>query len=144
MDRHARPLAPRRGSVRTRRRQPGENGKKTGSLDPTARPTYFRVNGPDLRSGDNLSALWLFQPDHGAGIPTSPVKFVVETADGPVGLAGPWLAKIEFALPTLAPGQDAAPARPPFPPQAQDTASYLYDGMIAPLVPYALRGALWY
>ena len=144
MDRHARPLARRRGSVRTRRRQPGENGKKIGSLDPTARPTYFRVNGPDLRSGDNLLALRLFQPDHGAGIPAGPVKFVVETADGAVGLVGPWLAKTEFALPTLAPGQDATPARSPFPPQAQDTASYLYDGMIAPLVPYALRGALWY
>ena len=120
------------------------NGKKIGSLDPTAQPTYFRVNGPDVRSGDNLLALRLFQPDRGAGIVAGPVKFMVETADGSVGLAGPWLAKTEFALPTLAPGQDAAPARPPFPPQAQDTASYLYDGMIAPLVPYALRGVLWY
>ena len=120
------------------------NGKKLGASDPTAPLPHFRANGPDVRTGDNLVAMRLFEPDRGAGIGSGSGKFQVDTADGSVPLAGPWLAKTEFALPTLAAGQEAAPVRPPTPREPPYTASFLYNGMIAPLVPCALRGVLWY
>ena len=38
----------------------------------------------------------------------------------------------------------ALEANPALKPLAQDNSSSLYNGMIAPLIPYAIRGAIWY
>jgi sialate O-acetylesterase len=38
----------------------------------------------------------------------------------------------------------ALEANPALKPLAQGETSYLYNGMIAPLIPYAIRGAIWY
>lgn len=54
-----------------------------------------------------------------------------------IPLAGPWRMHESLALASLPPYP-----WPPFP--GPNTATALYQGMIAPLRPYALRGVLWY
>ena len=120
------------------------NGKKIGGGDFASLPKYYTVPAADLKVGDDVLAVRIFEADHGAGIVPGRTPLQVELPEGKVPLAGPWLAKAEFVLPVLAAGQAPAPVLPPAPRNKQDTATDLYDGMIAPLVPCALRGVLWY
>ena len=56
-----------------------------------------------------------------------------------------WLAKTESELPPLAPADLAAVPKPPATfAGPQMVASFLYNGMIHPLIPYALSGVIWY
>lgn len=61
-------------------------------------------------------------------------------------LKGEWLAKVETALPPLeSVALSALPSRPaavPYDPQ--NVAGYLFNGMISPVIPYGLRGVIWY
>ncbi len=120
------------------------NGKKVATGDFSNPPQSYQINAGNLKIGDNMLAVRLFEPDHGAGIAPGQTKPHVDLPQGTVTLDGPWLARAEFELPRLAAGQEPAPTRPTLPPGKQNTASFLYDGMIAPLVPYAMRGVLWY
>ena len=121
------------------------NGKKIGGSEFNDPRHSVRCQSQDLKAGDNVLAVRLFEADQKAGIAPGKSKFRLEfQSGGYMPLAGPWLAKTEFELPRLAAGQEAAPMRPAFPGAKQDATSFLYNGMIAPLVPYALRGVLWY
>ena len=120
------------------------NGKKVGTGDFSNPPQSYRVNAADLKIGDNILAVRIFEADHGAGIAPGDSKFRADLPVGTLPLDGPWLAKAEFVLPTLAAGQEPPPVRPTVARGKSNMASFLYNGMIAPLVPYAMRGVLWY
>ncbi len=120
------------------------NGKEIGTGRFADLPPKYRIDANLLKPGDNVLAVRVFEADHGAGIMPGPRKLDVGLPEGAVSLEGPWLAKAEFALPTLASGQEPAPVPPSAPREEKDTASFLYNGMIAPLVPVAMRGVLWY
>ncbi len=119
------------------------NGKKLGSNEYGGVSTHYRARGADVLAGDNVLVLRIFQPVGGAGIVPGPAAFRADHQDGSLPLAGPWLGKAEFALPALSPGQEP-PAKPPTTRPPQEVAGFLYNGMIAPLVPCALRGVIWY
>ncbi len=89
-----------------------------------------------MRKGANTLALRVYNP-------SGPIHFPVAPRVCSVVLDGTWKARMEYELPTLAAGE-TAPTPPPAPPRSEDTAGYLYGGMIAPLVPYGLRGVIWY
>lgn len=58
---------------------------------------------------------------------------------------GPWLAKAEFDLPPLdSAAQASYPLHPPMPGPDRAVAAMLYNGMVHPLLPYSIRGILWY
>ena len=64
---------------------------------------------------------------------------------GPLWNGGEWLAKAEQAFPALSEQQVAsAPAAPLVRQRELGLASWLYDGRIAPIVPFAIRGVIWY
>ena len=56
-----------------------------------------------------------------------------------------WMNKAKTALAEESP-LDASPAYPPksYPLTSHQSPTTLYNGMIHPLVPYAIRGAIWY
>jgi sialate O-acetylesterase len=58
---------------------------------------------------------------------------------------GGWEQQSEFILPPFTADLKASlPAHPGREPQSWDTASHLYNAMIHPLVPYAIKGVIWY
>jgi sialate O-acetylesterase len=59
-----------------------------------------------------------------------------------IPLAGDWKYEIEHAVPT--PGAITDPPAPPMSPTAPNVASNLFNGMINPVIPYAIKGAIWY
>jgi sialate O-acetylesterase len=86
-----------------------------------------RLPAGAVRAGRNVLAIRFHQP-------ATVEKFQCS-------LAGPWRIKLErgFDDPTT-----PAPTPPLMPPGGASVAAHLYQGMIHPLVPYGIRGAIWY
>lgn len=105
---------------------------------------YVRRSGPydipakDLKRGKNVLAIRLYEP-------AGPAKFTGEAKAGAVSLAGAWQAAVEKEFPALdARKTVSAPVPPPLPPDPQYVAGYFFNGMIQPLIPYAISGVIWY
>jgi sialate O-acetylesterase len=121
----------------------GELLKATG-YEELAGTGAVRRGGPfDLapeavEEGKNVLAIRLYQP-------VGPAKISGPPRAGSIGLAGQWLAKAEreFA-PVDAAVMAKAPQLPPQAPWAQNIPSFLFNGMVSPVIPYAIRGAIWY
>jgi len=96
----------------------------------------FSIPPSEVKEGKNVLAIRLFQPAGPANFPGVPKA-------GAESLDGIWLAKAEYDLPAP-PADKPAPVAMRISPEPKNTAAYLFDGMIHPLVPYAMRGAIWY
>ncbi len=119
------------------------NGELLASLDYYTYPGSgfihkYGVPVTKVKMGKNILAIRVFAPGGAARFPS-----VVKVDEKPV--TGEWLAKQEFALPSLDSTQlSAIPQPPPAPPQPHRIASHLFNGMIAPIIPYAISGVIWY
>lgn len=111
------------------------NGHELGEWFKSEAPTVYKIPRAFIRAGDNVIAvrvtnLW------GEGGFFSPADSMVLQADGAaasrLSIAGEWRfdETIEPALPKLT-GFSGRPAA-------------LYNAMIAPLIPYGIKGAIWY
>jgi sialate O-acetylesterase len=115
-------------------------GKEVGSLDDWSRPRRYRIPGPSVRAGKQAIAVRVLDTGGGGGMYGEAGQYSIGRADG-VGerrsLAGAWRFRDSARWSGL----------PPYPRRTSNNPnveSVLYNGMIAPLVPYALRGAIWY
>jgi sialate O-acetylesterase len=119
------------------------NGEKIGATPPEKYPGLrhahtYAVPVAKLRAGSNVLAVRVFAPI------TSPA-FVFDPMHPPAALTGDWTAKAEYAFDELKSSDRASVPEPPWNPwPPQKFGAYNYNGMIAPLIPYALRGAIWY
>lgn len=105
---------------------------------------YVRRYGPytippeKVHEGKNVLAIRLYEP-------VGPARFFAEPKVGPKSLAGPWMAKAEVEFfPVDSSARDAAPQPPVALSEPQNIPANLFNGMISPLIPYALRGVIWY
>lgn len=122
------------------------NGEPIGGISYTDYPgTGFVQRGGGLeipaakiKQGKNTLAIRVFEP-------LAPAVFAGNMAAGTIALKGEWLAKAESELPALDKAKVAsAPARFQAPPQPQSSPSQLFNGMINPIIPYAISGIIWY
>lgn len=107
---------------------PGHGGVRRGGP--------LNIPADDVKPGKNILAIRLYQP-------AGPAKFTADPKAGTQSLGGEWLARTEFELPAV-PSDNPCPIPPKNPPRPQDIASFLYDGMIHPIIPYGIRGVIWY
>ncbi|SDT98505.1 sialate O-acetylesterase [Verrucomicrobium sp. GAS474] len=113
----------------------GETRFEKGGVSETRR--YYLPGGMKLEAGEGIVAIRLAVPSGGAAVPS--VRW------GNLDLSGEWQAKVEKELPPMT--AEAKAAYPPLlarPPAAWNTASYLYNAMISSVIPYAVKGAIWY
>jgi sialate O-acetylesterase len=123
------------------------NGVKVDDVSPSAplrrapsweQPWTFRIPADQVKAGDNMLAIRLYSPAGGAGLNFEERKFP--------DFVGDWLAKTEYELPPLAPDALASyPGLPPF--RTMDETgvpTYCFNGQLVPLIPYAIKGAIWY
>ncbi|HLL88222.1 MAG TPA: sialate O-acetylesterase [Tepidisphaeraceae bacterium] len=103
----------------------------------------YAVPAELVKSGRNVIAVRVFDHAGGGGL-TGPAPSMRLSADGqsPISLAGEWRYKVEQELPERS--VDVFARRPQEPFVNQNSASTLYNGMVHPLVPFAIRGAIWY
>jgi len=117
------------------------NGKAVGGLRVGQFPNRQRqltIPASELREGNNTLAIRIYAPTGAPQLITSPKWLKEERPDG-------WLFASELAFPPLAAALEASAPKPfTRPTQMQNIASMNYNGMIHPLIGYAIRGAIWY
>lgn len=119
------------------------NGAKvgaTGEETPNSwqAPRTYTVPAGLLKSGRNVIAVRVWDQAGAGGFtgPADVMKLTPSAGGAPISLSGDWQFKIENGI-------VGDPGGPPsvFDPQ---TVSGLYNGMLAPLTRYGIKGALWY
>jgi sialate O-acetylesterase len=117
------------------------NGVRVGALSQWDAPRSYRVNASLLKPGVNTIAVRVLDTGVGGGIYGKPEQLKIELADGgavPVSLAGEWSFSASVALAELQ-------TQPPQQGGNDFSVPVIrYNGMIAPLLPYAIKGAIWY
>jgi sialate O-acetylesterase len=123
------------------------NGEQVGATGwetdtPWCVSRVYRVPGRLIRPGRNVVSSRVYSFRNAGGLVGPSDDMRLDLADGPAGgaisLAGAWRYAIEHDF-----GVIRATDQPELMPD-QNSPYALFDSMIAPLAPYALRGFLWY
>ncbi len=115
------------------------NGKEIGSTlkdGSYLAERHYTIPADLVKAGNNTIVVKVIDNAGGGGIYGKKEQLLVYPADGnmadAINLSGEWNYKVAAVKP--APAVNTNPNQP----------SVLYNGMIAPLVPFAIRGAIWY
>jgi sialate O-acetylesterase len=116
------------------------NGTFVGTTDGWITPREYIVPAKTLREGVNVIACRALDTGGGGGIWNPDLPLQIEPADksdAPISLAGNWNYKLSTNM------WKAGPV-PPNIMNSTMVPTVLYNGMINPLVPYAIKGAIFY
>jgi sialate O-acetylesterase len=115
--------------------QVGATGAETPNHWST--PRSYRIPGNLVKPGRAVIAVRAFDHFGAGGFTGKPAELHLGPGTGePIALAGEWRHRVEHRI---------EPVKLPPRPQAQSwMPSGLYNAMIHPLIPYAIRGAIWY
>lgn len=123
------------------------NGVEVGRFEDTAgwtAPRHYAVPPGCLRKGRNVIAVRVFDAGNKGGICGAADDLWIRPAAGTEGssisLAGPWRLKPGLDLKSIPP----KPAAPPLMESNHRTPGVLFNGMVAPMIPYGIRGVAWY
>ncbi len=114
------------------------NGKEIGNTNQYNTPRRYAVPGAAVQAGENVIAVRVLDTGGDGGMWGKPEDLYLTNSDSTqiMSLAGEWSYKVGLELKDV-PSPPNAPASPNRP-------TVLYNAMIAPLVPFAMRGAIWY
>ena len=107
------------------------NGQRVGGQCGYSKLRDYALPAGLLRPGTNWIAVRVTDTGGGGGIYGDAAALRLDTAAGPVSLAGAWRARVE---------QMKVSAQP----SANDAPTLAHNGLIAPLQGLAVRGVLWY
>lgn len=118
------------------------NGVKAGSTDesnsatPWNKPRAYEIPPGTLKEGRNVIAVRVHDWIGMGGFISGPDAMTLAGAGQTLSLAGDWKMAVEASR-RVPPSEAATPSNPNAP-------AALWSGMIRPLVPFALKGAIWY
>ena len=117
------------------------NGAQVGSTIGWSLPRVYRVAGNLLKRGANIIAVRVLDTGGNGGLygcdDTMCLLYNAGGKTNSLSLAVSWRCKQSVSLKTAGwPPSDFS--------QDPSTPTVLYNGMIAPLLPYAIRGVIWY
>ncbi len=114
------------------------NGVRVGYGNGYDQLRRYPIPAGVLRPGRNVIAVRVVDTGGGGGITGEPKDLLLAPANGTSGLslAGSWQYQPGFDPQVL--------PVPPVPGSGQNAPTTLYNGMIAPLQPFALKGVIWY
>jgi len=103
----------------------------------------YKVGADVIRAGRNVIVVRVLDTGGGGGIYGQPAQMRIKPADAgddaALSLAGKWRYKVAMDLASMPPQP-----QPPAWANNPNAPTVLYNGMIAPLVPFGIRGAIWY
>jgi sialate O-acetylesterase len=122
------------------------NGKQVGATGSGLEDVHwnkvreYTVPGRLVKAGRNVIAVRAYSFVYEGGLIGPASKMLLAPADGgdTISLAGEWSCETEHNFGAV------TPITPPAGPGNPNSPYILFDNMIAPLAPYALRGAIWY
>jgi sialate O-acetylesterase len=118
------------------------NGMQVGATIGYNLPRIYRLSGSALKPTNNVIAVRVLDTGGNGGLwgGADPKMRLVGNAGGQtnsIPLTGEWLCRQGVSLPDVGwPPTDYS--------QSSSAPTVLYNGMIAPLLPYAMRGVIWY
>lgn len=126
------------------------NGKKVGSIGRETPNSYmvprkYVVPGSLVHGGRNVIAVRVFDSAGEGGFSRGGAMSIAPKGAAEsevISLRGAWDYKVEAALEPKHPDWGSRPEAVGV--SNQNNPSVLYNAMIAPLVPFAIRGAIWY
>lgn len=117
------------------------NGQPVGHSESWFAPRTYQVAAGVAKAGRNVIAVRVYDSGGNGGFGGQPSDLRIELADhaaaDAVALNGPWQYSVGAKSDALATAPDRDNANP-------NRVTVLYNGMIAPLLPFAIKGALWY
>lgn len=123
------------------------NGVEVGRVKDQAPEFYniqrgYNVPGELVKAGRNVVAIRIVSASPQRGMMVTPNPLGLSLSDPAYG-NNQWFFKTESTFPALT--QEALKERPqPNTLAFRNVSSALYNGMIAPLLPFAVKGAIWY
>lgn len=126
------------------------NGKKVGSIGRETPNSYmvprkYVVPGTLVHGGRNVIAVRVFDSAGEGGFSRGGAMSIAPKGAAEsdvISLRGAWEYKVELALEPKHPDWGSRPEAVGV--SNQNNPSVLYNAMIAPLIPFAIRGAIWY
>lgn len=121
------------------------NGQQVGKLMKLGfwdRPRTYKVPASIIKTGENEITVRVIDNHGGGGIYGNPDQYTIAPADksaDPINIAGDWKYNIGLDLA----GKPQMPTSPTIV-KNQHTPTMLYNGMLAPIIPYGIKGAIWY
>lgn len=107
------------------------NGQPVGQTCGWDQPRAYALPAGLLHEGDNLVAVRVTDTGGDGGIHGPATELRLDTATGSNPLAGRWQAHVEAVQAITEPGPNDLP-------------SLLFNGMVSPFTPFAVRGVIWY
>lgn len=114
------------------------NGTTLGATEGWMAPRDYKVPGNLVKAGRNVIAVRVLDTGGAGGVYGQPADMRLEApGQAPISLSGGWLYKDSVPLNKTAPSPMQINNNP-------NVTTVLYNGMIAPLVPFGIKGAIWY
>ena len=114
------------------------NGVKIGENSGWNRARTYTIPAELVKAGKAIVAIRIMDTSGNGGITGNDQSFYVESADGKkIMLSGEWKAKKDADY-SLMPAKPVNMYNEPY------WSTVLYNAMISPLVPYTIKGAIWY
>lgn len=107
------------------------NGVKVGGLSQYDADRRYTIPAGVLKAGKNVITVRVTDGGGGGGIYGDAAAMKLTVNNEPQSLAGDWLYKVETVQIVSKPGPNSYP-------------TLLFNGMLKPLIPYAIQGAIWY
>lgn len=104
----------------------------------------YQVPRELVKAGRNVIAVRVFDHFGEGGLMGPAHELYVESRGERLSLAGDWQVHVELEIPLVPPSVFATYPPPPPALQPQNAPAALWNGMIAPLVPFGIAGALFY
>src|SRR5581483_1033187 len=116
------------------------NGAKVGGKETWDVPRSYRIQARLLKRGRNVIAVRVLDAEGPGGIygRQDDLRLEVLGVDvSPIPLSGPWRYRLSTPAAKLSPRPQRLDSNP-------NAVTVLYNGMIAPLAPFAIKGVIWY
>jgi sialate O-acetylesterase len=108
------------------------NGIKIGSTQRPNEKRIYTIPPGTLKEGNNVIAVRVEDTGGGGGINGSPSDLVLKIGEATIPLAGKWPYRVEaFSSRTSGVGPNDYP-------------TLLFNAMISPIIPMAMKGVIWY
>ncbi|MBN2137543.1 MAG: hypothetical protein JW720_07035 [Sedimentisphaerales bacterium] len=120
------------------------NGVRVGGLEGPGTwmaPREYKFGGDIIKAGRNVIVVRVLDTGGGGGIYGQPEQMMLKDTGGAgsISLSGKWRYKVGYDIKSM-PSQPSPPAWANNP----NAPTVLYNGMIAPLIPFGIKGAIWY
>lgn len=113
------------------------NGKVVGHTEGWMAGRSYEVPAEMVKAGKAVVAVRIMDTGGNGGMGGSPESINIKCGDETISLAGEWKGKASLMLTEV-------PAMPVNAAWNPNVPTFLYNSMLKPLAPYAIKGAIWY